>query len=190
MRWRFWAKTRLDRRELNSFESPRLFIEMLREADFAFINELLNTEGFLKFIGDRNVRSDDDAKAYISKTLKNRNILYWVVRLKGELAPVGIVSLVKRDSLPGRDIGFAFLPRYTGKGLAFEATSAALSRILPNYNDDVMFAITDSDNKPSIRLLEKFGFRQQKELEKDGKLSKVYEISTGILAAHIQAAGL
>ena len=167
------------RAEWNRFESPRLLIEKLHVSDFAFINELLNTEGFLKFIGDRNVRSDDDAKVYIAKTLENESIQYWVVKLKPELAPVGIVSFVKRDYLPCPDIGFAFLPRYTGKGFAFEAVNAALGRILPECGNETVIAITDNDNAPSMRLLHKLGFKFKRELERDGKFLQVYEIDAG-----------
>ena len=170
---------KFDRTDWNKFESARLLIKSLQVSDFAFINELLNTEGFLKFIGDRNVRSDDDAKAYIAKTLENENIHYWVVRLKPQLASVGMVSLVKRDILPCPDIGFAFLPRYTGNGFAFEAVGAALNRIQAEYGNEAMVAITDNDNVPSMRLLEKLGFKYQKDIEKDGKLLRVYEIYTG-----------
>jgi len=176
--------------DIDKFESLRLFIEKLQVSDFAFINELLNTEGFLIFIGDRNVRSDDDAKIYITKTLENENIQYWVVRLKPELIPVGIVSLVKRDFLPCRDIGFAFLPRYMGKGFACEATSTVLKKILLDYDDDVMVAITDKNNIPSIRLLEKFGFEYNRELERDGKFTQVYGIEINKLAGNIQSSGL
>lgn len=151
-------------------------MEALETEDFHFVNELVNTEGWLKFIGDRNVHSDEDAKAYILKTLENENIHYWVVKLKGDLTPIGIVSFVKRDFLPGRDLGFAFLPRYWGQGYAFEAVKAALEMFNSNYDDKTVLAISNKDNLPSIKLLEKFGFTHQKEMDNKGKLVQVYEL--------------
>jgi len=161
--------------ELNRFECRRLVIERMQVSDFAFIKELLNTEGFLKFIGDRNVRSDDDAKAYILKILENDTIQYWVVRVKPDLFSAGIVSFIKRDYLPHHDLGFAFLPEYVKRGFAHEATDALLQKINTFYYDKVILATTDETNFRSIRLLEKLGFAYQRQIEYGGKNLLVYE---------------
>ena len=172
--------------ELNRFESRRLVIKRLEVSDFAFMRELLNTEGFIKFIGDRNVRSDDDASSYILKTLANDNIQYWVVRVKPDLIPAGIVSFVKRDYLPFHDLGFAFLPEYMKKGFAFEASAALLRKINSCYGSEAILATTDEGNLPSIRLLEKLGFSYQKQIENNGKNLLVYEISARSAAACLE----
>ena len=174
------------RADLNRFESPRLLIEELRVSDFAFLNELLNTEGFLKYIGDRNIRSDGQAKDYIFKTLKKDSTQYWVAKLKPELEPAGLVSFVKRDFLPYRDIGFAFLPRHMGRGYAYEAVRATLIRIPVEHDKEMVLAITDKCNKSSIRLLEKLKFEYQKEVDNDGEILSVYGIDTAKLAGLVQ----
>ena len=168
--------------KLDKFETQRLNIEKLQIADFTFIKELVNTEGWIKFIGDRNVRSDDDAKDYISKILENSNIHYWVARLKFELLPIGIVTFIKKDYLPYWDIGFAFLSSYMGKGLAFEVVSAALKKILVEYNKEPILATTNKHNSSSIRLLKKLGFTYERELKNDGKILQVYKISASELS--------
>ena len=164
-------------KELNSFESTRLLMEKMRLSDFAFINELLNTEGFLKYIGDRNIRSDEDAKAYIVKILENPDIQYWVVSAKSDPVPMGIVSLVKRDYLPLHDIGYAFLSRFTNRGFAFEATNAVIRKLLYDCGYEELLAIPNKSNTRSVRLLGKLSFSYKKEIEHEGKIIQVYSIS-------------
>jgi len=168
--------------ELNKFESQRLVIDRLRISDFAVINGIMNSEGFIKYIGDRNIRSDEDSKAYIAKTLENNNIQYWIVRQKPELTPVGMVSFVKRDFLPHHDIGYAFLPEYTGKGFAYEATAALLQRVLLNYENKPVLAFPNKDNIRSVHLIEKMGFEHTGEIEREGKLLQLYEINAAQFA--------
>src|SRR5215218_4924840 len=91
--------------------TERLVLETLRASDHGFILELVNTEGWLQFIGDRNIHSKDDAIRYIQKIDEAQNFTYWVVRTKETGAPpMGIVSFLKRDYLEHFDLGFAFLP--------------------------------------------------------------------------------
>jgi len=162
---------------LNGFESPRLIMTKMQVSDFALINELLNTEGFIKYIGDRNIRSDEDAKAYIEKTLENRNIHYWIVSLINENIPVGMVSLVKRDFLPIPDIGYSFLPQFLNRGFALEATYNLMRKLFVYCNMDELLAIPNKDNERSVHLLEKLCFTYQKEIEHEGKVIQVYSIS-------------
>src|SRR5512138_1832505 len=102
--------------------SERLFLEPLTLQHDRFIFELVNTKGWIEFIGDRQVKSVDDAASYIKKILQNDAIRYWVVRLKNKLQPVGIVTYIRRDYLDYADIGFAFLPEFVGRGYAYEST--------------------------------------------------------------------
>ena len=89
----------------------------------------MNTPGWLKFIGERNVRSPEYALEYINRILHNENVAYWTVKLKPNSIPIGVITLIKRDYLPHHDIGFAFLPEYSGKGYAYEATSAVMHEL-------------------------------------------------------------
>ena len=110
--------------------TPRLSITPLATEDAGFILELVNTEGWIKFIGDRNIHSEVDADTYIQKILANENITYWKVRLKDSEVKIGLVTLIKRDYLEHKDIGFAFLPHFSKSGYAFEATRAVLNKII------------------------------------------------------------
>ncbi|OSZ77630.1 hypothetical protein CAP36_14760 [Chitinophagaceae bacterium IBVUCB2] len=165
----------------SSILTPRLKINPLSTKDNEFIFELVNTPGWLNFIGDRNVRSATDADAYIQKIISNPNILFWVVRLNENEAPLGIISFIKRDYLMYHDIGFAFLPNQTSKGYAYEATKAVLQNVIPEFQLSHILATTVPTNIRSIRLLEKFGFFFESEIEVENKKLLVYGTPTNKL---------
>ena len=106
-------------------ETERLLLTHLDPADAAFILELLNEPSWLRFIGDKNVHSLDDARRYIENgpmaMYAAKGFGLYRVALKETDTPIGICGLIKRDTLPEPDIGFAFLPRAWGAGYAREA---------------------------------------------------------------------
>ncbi len=148
-----------------TYSTERLSLEKLSDNDADFILELVNTAGWLKFIGDRNVKTKANALAYIQKINANANIIYWVVRLYDTLAPIGIVTLIKRDYLDHHDIGFAFLPQYAKQGFAYEATHTVLQDLLIDKKHKTILASTITDNESYIQLLTKLGFVFSKELK-------------------------
>ena len=160
---------------LLNFETQFLYIEPLSINDSMFILELVNTPGWLKFIGDRNVRSQEYAIAYINRILANADVAYWVVRLKTTQTPIGVITLIKRDYLPHHDLGFAFLPEYSNKGYAFEATKAVIEALSKMSFHNILLAITISDNHSSIKLLERTGFKFQRMIDVDKEKLAVYE---------------
>ncbi len=109
---------------LSPITSERLLIRQLNIHDDKFIFELVNTEGWLKFIGNKHIGLPDGAKAYIQKILANENIFYWVVQSRIHEENMGLITFIKRDYLEHHDIGFAFLPRFSKNGYAYEATMA------------------------------------------------------------------
>jgi ribosomal-protein-alanine N-acetyltransferase len=156
------------------FSTQRLLLSSLTLADDEFILTLLNTPGWLRFIGDRNVRTAEDARAYINKINQNPAFTYWVVKLRYKQTPVGIITFIKRDYLEFPDIGFAFLPAYTKSGYAYEATSVILNYLSKGQLFDHLLAITIPGNIDSIKLLTKLGFELEKETETNGEKLLVY----------------
>lgn len=144
-------------------ETERLTLREFFVEDATFICELLNDVSFVRNIGDKGVRSDKDAAAYIQNgpiaSYERFGFGLYAVELKetGEL--IGMCGLLKRDSLTDPDIGFAFLPKFWKKGYALEAAAAVLE-----YGKNVLglkrvLAITMPDNIGSIGVLEKIGLR-------------------------------
>lgn len=157
--------------------SERLSITALNITDAKFISELVNTDGWLKFIGDRKIHSPEDARSYIQKITDSSDISYWVVRLKQDDTPAGIISLIKRDQLEHPDIGFAFLPSFTNNGYAYEAAKIVLKHFVVNTEHPFVFGVTFVENTASIGLLKKLGFQFQKEIEVEKEKSQVYVLS-------------
>jgi [ribosomal protein S5]-alanine N-acetyltransferase len=162
-----------------SYQTDRLKLDLLSPPDAGFILRLLNSAGWLKFIGDRNIHSTQDALNYIEKTVANPKITYWVVRSVGENLSMGMVSFIKRDYLENHDIGFAFLPEFSGNGYALEAAKVVLTDLLKAPDHQTILATTLKENRNSIRLLEKLGFRFKKEIEPGGEKLQLYSISAG-----------
>ena len=144
-------------------ETDRLVLRWLSTDDAEFILELLNQPSFLRFIGDKGVRTLENARGYILNgpvDMYNRlGFGLYLTELKEGGVPVGICGLIKRDALEDVDIGFAFLPKFWAEGYAYESTSAVMA-----YGKDVLglkriVAITSPDNHASARLLEKLGLR-------------------------------
>jgi [ribosomal protein S5]-alanine N-acetyltransferase len=144
--------------------TTRLALKPLEVNDKAFIFELVNTPNWIKFIGDRNVHSHEDAANYIQKILDNPDAHYKIVRLKDTAQPIGAITLIKRHYLDHSDIGFAFLPDYYKKGYAFEATKIVLDAIIADKTHTSILATTLKDNVNSIGLLEKLGLTYQKDI--------------------------
>ena len=146
--------------------TSRLELLEICEADAAFILKLFNTPSWLKFIGDRNLRTEEDAKKYIINRLmpsyKIFGFGFYLTKLKEENVPIGICGIVKRDFLEHVDIGFAFLPQYEGKGYGYESAAGVVNYAQTTLGMETLAGITNSDNKSSIALLEKLGLRFKK----------------------------
>lgn len=159
------------------FETERLTLRPLAHSDNAFIIALLNSPGWIAYIGDRNIRSAADAEAYINKVNGNTGIQYWVVCLKTDASAIGLVTCIRRDYLDHPDIGFAFLPGSEGHGFAKEAASVVLHYLLHDTAFTTILATTVPENVRSIRLLEKLGLHYQREIVNEGDVLRVYAIS-------------
>jgi RimJ/RimL family protein N-acetyltransferase len=148
---------------LKFLETDRLIIRRLSTDDAEFILELLNDPSFLRFIGDKGVRTFDDARDYIlNGPVDMYNQLgfgLYLTELKESGVPIGICGLIKRDSLEDADIGFAFLPKFWAKGYAYESASAVMEYGKSALGLNRIVAITKPDNHSSIRVLERLGFR-------------------------------
>ncbi|HET9212113.1 MAG TPA: GNAT family N-acetyltransferase [Thermoanaerobaculia bacterium] len=144
-------------------ETDRLVLRRMSAEDAEFILGLLNEPSWLRYIGDRGVRTLEDARAYILKgpvDMYNRlGFGLYLTELKEGHVPIGICGLVKRDFLEDVDIGFALLPAFWGQGYAHEAASAVMEYAKGALGLKRLVAITNPDNQSSIRLLEKLGFR-------------------------------
>jgi RimJ/RimL family protein N-acetyltransferase len=159
-------------------ETTRLNLSPLTPDDTSFIKELVNSPEWIRFIGQRNINTEEEAKEYIHKIIYNPDVNYWVVRLKEENMPIGVITFIKRDYLDHHDIGFAFLSKFSKKGYAYEASKVVLDELMKDDKHKEILATTVKDNVNSIKLLEKLGLRYNRQIRvKDDDLL-VYSAST------------
>ncbi len=166
-------------------ETSRLILREIVETDSAFILDLLNQPSFIKYVGDRNVRTIEETEIFIANRLANsyaengfglyavelnaefgttadaRTIAFEIQNPKSKIQNllIGICGFVKRDTLPDADIGFAFLPQFCGKGFAFEAAEAMMRYGKTELSLRRVLAITTQNNETSGKLLKKLGFK-------------------------------
>lgn len=146
-----------------SIETERLNLRQFTLADAEFIIQLLNSPGWLKYIGDKKVKTTLEARHYLQtgpfKSYKENGFGLGLVSLKPRNIPIGMCGLIKRSDLPNPDLGFAFLPEFMGLGYAREIALKTVGTGFTTLNLKKILAITLPGNKHSIHLLEKIGFR-------------------------------
>lgn len=163
-------------------ETERLVLDQVSIDDASFILDLLNEPSFIRNIGDRGVRSLDDARDYIKNKLVTSYEKFgfgmYLVILKTSGASIGLCGLVKRDGLEDVDIGYAFLPEYWSKGYATEAALAVKEYAKNIIGLKRLVAITDPKNQNSMRVLEKIGleFEKMVRLSEDDIKLKLYAV--------------
>lgn len=154
---------------LRMISSERLFIRPITIDDAPFILTLLNEPSFLRYIGDKQVRNLEDARQYILNgpvaSYERHGFGLCLMELTESHTPVGMCGILKREELPEPDIGFALMPDFCHKGLAFEAATAVLNDARERLNLERILAITSLDNEASINLLERLGFSFERVIE-------------------------
>jgi RimJ/RimL family protein N-acetyltransferase len=144
------------------FETERLILRPTELEDAVLVLELLNTPKWLKFIGDRNVKSLEEAQEYIKNRmlpqLERLGYSNYTLVTKSDGTPIGTCGLYDRDGLEGIDIGFALLPQFEGQGYGFEAAKRIKAAAFEDFGIDQLQGITSQENIASQTLLKKLGF--------------------------------
>jgi [ribosomal protein S5]-alanine N-acetyltransferase len=147
-------------------DTERLSLRELHHGDAAFIVELLNEPGWLRYIGDRGIRTLEAARDYLENgplaMYREHGFGLWVVEGRHDREPLGLCGLIKRPALADVDIGFAFLARHGRRGYGLESATAVMVHAREVLQLERIVAITSVDNQPSIRLLERIGLRFEK----------------------------
>ncbi len=159
-------------------ETERLTLRQLSEDDAEFMLGLLNEPSFHQYIGDRGVRTVDEARAYIRAgamaSYETFGFGLWLVLRQADREPIGICGLLKRETLPDVDVGFAFRPAYWSQGYAVESAGAVLRHGKDAFGLTRVAAIVQDDNVASIRVLRKLGLAFERILEWPGDGATVH----------------
>ncbi len=150
-------------------ETARLRLRPFTLDDADFVRELLNDPDFVEHVGDRGVRTLDDAALYLRNgplaMYAQYGVGLLVVEDKSSGEALGTCGLLRRDELDEPDVGYAFLPRFRGCGYAVEASSASLRFARDDLRLERVVAIVSSTNRRSIRVLEKLGLHYERSIE-------------------------
>ena len=151
--------------DIKILETDRLTLRHLTEEDAEFILTLLNEPDWIKYIGDRGIRTVEDAKKYIKEgpmtMYDEHGIGLYLIELKENAQPIGLCGLLHRDFLKDVDLGFALLSKYWGKGYAFEAAQGTLTYGAEMLGHSRIVGFTSLDNEKSSNLLQKLGMKDE-----------------------------
>ncbi|WP_312196040.1 GNAT family N-acetyltransferase [Epilithonimonas vandammei] len=151
---------------MNSYETDRLILKPAEEQDADFFLELYNMPSFIQYIGDRNLRTKEDAENYITNRfipqIEKLGFGNYVVILKELNKKIGAVGVFVRDGIEVPDIGFSFFPDFEGKGFAYESASKLKELVATNFGLTKISAMTSDENIPSQKLIERLGLKFQK----------------------------
>ena len=150
-------------------KTERLYIYEARLEDSRFFYDLLNSPNWLKFIGDRNIHSIEDAKTYIQKSIldsyKFNGFGLYKLCIKETNQAIGISGFLQRDYLSIPDLGFAVLPEFERQNYTFEASSGLLNYAKEELQLEEVLAITTDENQASQDLLRKLGFSKSGQIQ-------------------------
>ncbi len=145
--------------------TPRLRLRWYRADDAPSLHALVNDPGWLQHIGQRHVHTLDDARRFIEDRLvaayTRQGFGLWAMERRDSGEVAGMCGLVRRDGLPGIDLGYALLPTHRGEGLVHEASTACLDHAHRVLGHARVLAITSPDNDASARVLLRLGFASE-----------------------------
>jgi RimJ/RimL family protein N-acetyltransferase len=148
--------------DIETLQTERLLIRPANTEDASFMLELLNSPGWIKYIGDRNITNIDLAKTYIHERLirsyQQHGHGLMVVEDHSK-NPLGLCGLLKRSYLEAPDLGFAILPQHEGQGYMYESSKAIIQEGINKLGLKKVYATTLKSNQRSQQLLQKLGFK-------------------------------
>ncbi|WP_304344273.1 GNAT family N-acetyltransferase [Chryseobacterium koreense] len=163
-------------------ETERLLLKPMSTDDSQLIFELYNSPNFIRFIGDRNIKTVDDAENYIKEKflpqIERLGYGNYLITRKEDGKKIGSVGIFERDGLDVHDIGFSFLPEFEKKGYGYESASKLMEVGFKEFGLKKISAITTKENISSQKLIEKLGLKFQKmvSLPNDEEELRYYEI--------------
>lgn len=156
----------------DKLRTQRLELAWLTLDDAALMLEIWNDPDFLRHVGDRGIRTIDDAQAAIAEgplaLYAEHGYGPYRMTLRESGNAVGICGLFRREYLDDPDIGFAVLPTYCRRGLALEAAQSVLDHARKDLELKRLTAIVSPGNAASIALIEKLGLRFERMIHADG----------------------
>jgi RimJ/RimL family protein N-acetyltransferase len=159
--------------------TQRLVLRELTLDDASFMLGLLNEPSFLSNIGDKGVRTIEEARKFLLEgpiaSYRRNGFGHYMVELR-EQQPIGTCGLINREFIGEIDVGFALLPAFWSHGYASEAATAVMEYGRTTLGIKRIVAVVSPHNTASIRVLEKLGLRYSgpTQLAADGDVIDLY----------------
>lgn len=151
-------------RHLPTIQGDGVQLRAIVRGDVEAIYRLFSDPDVTRHMSLARLHTLTDAERFlasIQEHFRNHSLYQWGISEPG--APLtGTVTFAGLDADNRRaEIGFALLPEARGRGLMTRAVSAALDFGFAQMNLHRVEANVDPDNEPSIRLLQRLGFRRE-----------------------------
>lgn len=151
---------------MRNYETERLILKPADLEDADFFLKLYNLPSFIKHIGDRNLRTKEDAENYITNRflpqIKKLGFGNYVVIHKELNEKIGAVGVFVREGIDVPDIGFSFFPDFEGKGYAYESAVNLMEIVKTEFGIEKLSAMTSDENLSSQKLIERLGLEFKK----------------------------
>lgn len=143
-------------------DTERLVLRQLTIADAGPIAALRSNAAVNQYLARPKSTSPEEAIQFIDKinlNISNNTALYWVIALKENEVLIGTICLwnFNPEELTA-EIGYELLPDFQGKGFMQEALQAVINYGCHTLQLKTITAYTLTENKASIKLLEKNNF--------------------------------
>lgn len=157
---------------MKTYQTERLILKPTSTEDIDFLLDILNTPKYYQYIGDRKVRTAEDATKYLNERIRPQyeelGFGNFTVIRKTDGIKIGFCGIYVRPTLEVPDIGFAFFEAYERQGYAYEASLELMERAKEEFGLKKLAGITLEENLSSRKLLEKLGLQFQKKFFMDG----------------------
>ncbi|WP_265562660.1 GNAT family N-acetyltransferase [Sphingomicrobium arenosum] len=152
-------------RSAPTLETERLVLRHYQPDDWDAYYAIVADHSTMRFVGGRGSSREDAWRRWLASIGSWQIIGYggWAVTRLEDGALIGTCGIfnawrgIDGGFEPDPELGYIFAPEGRGKGLAFEATSAALAWLDAEHGVSI-WAIIDDDNAPSRKLAGKLGF--------------------------------
>lgn len=159
-------------------ETERLFLREFSILDAQHLFDLNSDAAVIEFTGDKAFVSIVEAEKFIKNYNQYQKYGFgrWAVILKFDSQFLGWCGLKFSPDLDEVDIGFRFHKRFWNQGFATEAARACIEYGFQKFNLKSIIGRAMSENKSSIRVLEKIGLTFDKNFIFDGNEGLIYKI--------------
>jgi len=150
--------------------TERLTLRQLVINDEHDIFTLRSDSEINKYLDRQIANTIDDARSFINKVNENINkndSLYWAITFRDKNILIGTICLFSfSDENDNCEIGYELLTNFQGQGIMKEAVEKVIDYAFNTIKVQKIEAFFHRDNQSSIKLLEKFSFRDSNDPDK------------------------